>query len=73
MNFVKIRVKDVMVVLEFRYALPEECSAAMVIGGGSIVRPSLDKARRKEILKWGPNCVRSVFLGGHLGVPRCGD
>ena len=51
MNFMKTRVEDIMVALEFRNALPEERSAAVVIHIGSLVRPSLDKSRRKEFLK----------------------
>ena len=73
MDFMKIRVEDVLVALEFRNALLEECCASMVIRVGSIVRLSLDKSRRKEFLKWGPTVVWCVFIDVHLGVPRRED
>ena len=73
MNFMKIRVEDIMVALEFRNALPEERSAAVVIRVGPIVRPSLDKSRREEFLKWVPTVVWCVFIGVHLGVPHRED
>ena len=73
MNLMKIRVEDVLVALEFRNALPEERCAAVVIRVGSIVRPSFDKSRCKEVLEWGPTIVWCVVMCCHLGVPRRED